>query len=103
MKLLKKITPETILHALSSISGFTVDELQSTSGGGVSQWKHLGMYVARDRGMTLKQVGDIFGRHFTTVTLAEQKVKRALQDDPEITKAIEAVNNAIDSSNDNGD
>tara|TARA_B100000530_G_scaffold133061_1_gene82905 strand:+ start:577 stop:888 length:312 start_codon:yes stop_codon:yes gene_type:complete len=103
MKLLKKITPEAILHALSNVSGFSVEELQSTSGGGVSQWKHLGMFVARDRGMTLKQVGDIFGRHFTTVTLAEQKVRKALQDDPEITQAIEAVNNAIDQPNEDGD
>lgn len=103
MKLLKKITPDTILQALSTASGFTPAELASDTGGGLSQWKHLGMFVARERGMTLKQVGGIFNRHYTTVTLAEQKVKKALEQDAVVTEAVDAVNAAIDQLNENGD
>ena len=52
------------------------------------------MFVARQRGMTLDQVGKLFGKHYTSVSFAERKVERKMNDT--VRRAIDAVNNIVD-------
>lgn len=95
MKLVKKVTPLNILTAVSNVSGFTPDELSTgTNRGTVSDWRHIGMFVAREHGLTLTEAGKLFGRHYTTVTSAERRVRSKLKD-ASVSTAIERVNNSI--------
>ena len=47
----------------------------------VSQARQLGMFIARERGATLQQIGDILGRDHTTVMygIRAEKARRAAQ------------------------
>ena len=96
MKLVKKVTPSSILDAVSNVSGFTTDELSTgTNRGTVSNWRHIGMFVAREHGLTLTEAGDLFGRHYTTVTSAERRVRSTLKEES-VVSAIDRVNNSIE-------
>ena len=96
MKLVKKITPSSILDAVSNVSGFSTDELSTgTNRGTVSDWRHIGMFVAREHGLTLTETGNLFRRHFKTVTSAERRVRSKLKD-KSVVAAIERVNKNIE-------
>ena len=47
----------------------------------VSHARQLGMFIARERGATLQQIGDILGRYHTTVMygIRAEKSRRAAQ------------------------
>ena len=53
------------------------------------------MFVAREHGLTLTEAGDLFGRHYTTVTSAERRVISKLKDES-VVSAIDRVNNSIE-------
>jgi chromosomal replication initiation ATPase DnaA len=100
MKLVKKVSPVSILEAVSKVSGFTVPELSTgTNRGTVSDWRHIGMFIARERGLTLTESGELFGRHFTTATAAERRVRSKLKDES-VQSAIERVNKLIEEQQD---
>tara|TARA_R110002020_G_scaffold472468_1_gene700557 strand:- start:250 stop:558 length:309 start_codon:yes stop_codon:yes gene_type:complete len=95
MNLSTKCHPESVLTAVSEISGYSPDEIVSSKrGNSITAWRHIGMFVARQRGMTLDQVGKLFGKHYTSVSFAERKVERKMNDT--VRRAIEAVNNKVD-------
>tara|TARA_R100000278_G_scaffold121722_1_gene106303 strand:- start:1187 stop:1495 length:309 start_codon:yes stop_codon:yes gene_type:complete len=94
MILHKKTSSEHILEALSSVSGYSTKDLKgNTRDAAVCQWRHLGMYAARKKGYTLVEVGKMFNRHFSTVIMAEKKVK---QHQKTITEALTMLNKHID-------
>tara|TARA_B100000902_G_C26609159_1_gene574213 strand:- start:79 stop:387 length:309 start_codon:yes stop_codon:yes gene_type:complete len=94
MILHKKTSSEHILDALSSVSGYTTKELQSsTRDAAICQWRHLGMYAARLKGHTLVEVGKMFNRHFSTVIMAEKKV---LEHSDKVEVALQSLNSHID-------
>ena len=100
MKLVKKVSPVSILEAVSEVSGFTSSELSTgTNRGTVSDWRHIGMFVAREHGLTLSESGQLFGRHFTTATAAERRVRAKLKDEL-VRSAIERVNKHIEEQQD---
>jgi len=89
IKLVKKTTPESILDAVSDVSGYSQDELRgSARGATLAQWRHVGMHVARDRGLTLVAAGNIFRRHFSTATMAYQKVEQGKHDIEDILRSV---------------
>ena len=96
MKLVKKVSPKNILEAVASVSGFSVEELSTgTNRGNVSDWRHIGMFIAREHGLTLTEAGDLFGRHFTTATAAERRGRAKLKEEA-VQSAIERVNNFLE-------
>ena len=102
MNLIYKTTPDTILNAVSHVSGYSTTELTAKGHTHtVSQWSQLGIFVARRRGLTLAEAGKVFGRHFTTAIVADRKVMALVDDDTEVGKAVDAVNDFIDKQNSN--
>ena len=96
MRLVKKVEPKTILNALTDVSGFTSEDLSSNmSGGTITDWRHLGMYVSKEYGIPLKVIGEMFGRHFSTVSSAERKIKSLLEQD-EVSSAVNKVRSKIE-------
>ena len=94
MILHKKTSSAHILDALSSVSGYSAEDLKSgTRDAAVCQWRHLGMFAARARGYTLVEVGKMFNRHFSTVIMAEKKVK---QHKSSVKDTLESLNEHID-------
>ena len=99
MKLIYKTMPDTILNAVSHVSGYSPAELTAKGHTHtVSQWRQLGIYAARRRGLTLAEAGKVFGRHFTTAIVADRKVM-ALVEDTKVGKALDAINDFIDEQN----
>lgn len=77
MILHKKTSPESVIEAISNVSGYSVSELKGPArDASLCQWRHLGMYAARQKGFTLVEVGKLFNRHFSTVIMAEKKVDK---------------------------
>ena len=98
MKLIKKVEPQAVMTALTDISGFTSEDLASDlSGGTIADWRHLGMYVARDYGIPIKTIGEMFGRHFSTVSSAERKVKSLLKHE-EVSSAIDRIKSKVENT-----
>jgi chromosomal replication initiation ATPase DnaA len=98
MKLVKKVEPQQVLKAITDISGFTSEDLSSdVSGGTIADWRHLGMYVSKEYGIPLKTIGEMFGRHFSTVSSAERKVKSLLKHD-EVSSAIDKIKDKIENT-----
>ena len=96
MKLVKKVSPKSILEAVYEVSGFSIKELSTgTNRGTVSDWRHIGMFISREHGLTLAEAGELFGRHFTTVTAAERRVRAKLKDES-VQSAIELVNDFLE-------
>mgnify|MGYP003656370124 CR=1 FL=1 len=67
MILHKKTSPESIIEAISNVSGYSVSDL---------------------KGFTLVEVGKLFNRHFSTVIMAEKKVDQYKNT---ISDSLEAV------------
>ncbi len=89
MRLVKKTTSESILDAISDVSGYSPEELRGRERGAtLAQWRHVGMHVARERGMTLIAAGEIFNRHFTTAIMAYNKVEENRDDIEGILKEV---------------
>jgi|TARA_R100001463_G_scaffold57935_1_gene110226 chromosomal replication initiation ATPase DnaA len=98
MRLIKKVDPQSVMKALTDISGFTSEDLASeASGGTIADWRHLGMYVAKGYGIPLKTIGEMFGRHFSTVSSAERKVKSLLKHD-EVSSAIDKIKDKVENT-----
>tara|TARA_R100000353_G_scaffold144999_1_gene103940 strand:- start:1048 stop:1353 length:306 start_codon:yes stop_codon:yes gene_type:complete len=98
MKLVKKVEPQTVLNAITELSGFTSEDLSSdVSGGTIADWRHLGMYIAKEYGIPLKTIGAMFGRHFSTVSSAERKVKSLLQHE-EVSSAIDKIKAKVENT-----
>tara|TARA_B100000745_G_C20032210_1_gene351452 strand:+ start:80 stop:394 length:315 start_codon:yes stop_codon:yes gene_type:complete len=99
MNLIYKTTPDSILNAVSHVSGYSTAELTAKGHAHtISQWRQLGIYAARRRGLTLVEAGKVFGRHFTTAIVADRKIM-ALVEDTKVGKALDAINNFIDEQN----
>ncbi len=82
------------MEALSNVSGYSTKDLKSSNrDASISQWRHLGMYAARKKGYTLVEVGKMFNRHFSTVIMAEKKVK---QHKSNIKDTLQSLNQHID-------
>ena len=93
MILHKKTSPESVIDAVSTVSGYKTEELKGPNrDAALCQWRHLGMYVARQKGFTLVEVGKLFNRHFSTVIMAEKKVGEHKND---ITNHLESVDDYI--------
>ncbi len=101
MNLIYKTTPKKIVDAVSAISGFSPTEL-TTKGHShsTSKWRQLGIYVARHRGLTLKEAGETFNRHFTTAIVSEKRVASVLAEgNVDVSKALEDINEFLDKGN----
>ena len=86
------------MNALIDVSGFTSEDLASeATGGTIADWRHLGMYVAREYGIPIKTTGEMFGRHFSTVSSAERKVKSLLKQD-EVSSAIDRIKSKVENT-----
>jgi len=102
MNLIYKTTPDSILNAVSHVSGYSPAELTAKGHTHtVSQWRQLGIFVARRRGLTLVEAGKVFGRHFTTAIVADRKVMALADEDAEVGKALDAINDFIDKQHSN--
>tara|TARA_R110000824_G_scaffold41603_1_gene123583 strand:+ start:208 stop:519 length:312 start_codon:yes stop_codon:yes gene_type:complete len=89
MILHKKTSPESIIEAISNVSGYSVSELKGPArDAALCQWRHVGMFAARQKGFTLVEVGKLFNRHFSTVIMAEKKVDQYKNT---ISDSLEAV------------
>lgn len=98
MKLIKKVEPQAVMTALTDVSGFTPEDLASeATGGSIADWRHLGMYVAKEYGIPLKVIGEMFGRHFSTVSSAERKV-RALLKHEEVSSAVDKIKSRVENT-----
>jgi len=98
MRLVKKVEPQAIMNALTDISGFTSEDLASeATGGTIADWRHLGMYVAKEYGIPLKTIGEMFGRHFSTVSSAERKVRSLLEQD-EVSSAVNRIKSKVENT-----
>jgi|TARA_A100001391_G_scaffold197367_1_gene177384 chromosomal replication initiation ATPase DnaA len=99
MQLTYKVSPQAIAKAISKVSGFSVYELKNEGHSHtLAQWRHLGMYLARESGMTYVEAGEVFNRHFSTALTSHRKVKKSL-DDPQIADALGQIKNFLNKEN----
>tara|TARA_R100001440_G_scaffold868_1_gene2899 strand:- start:25700 stop:26005 length:306 start_codon:yes stop_codon:yes gene_type:complete len=98
MKLIKKVEPKKIIDVITELSGFSSDDLSSQeTSGSVADWRHIAMYVAKENGIPIKKIGEMFNRHFSTVSAAERKVK-AMLDHEEITAVLDNIKDKLTST-----
>jgi hypothetical protein len=76
MKLVKKNANEHIMEAVIDVSGYTKEELLTSRQHSITSWVHLGIYVAKQSGMTIEESATLFGRHFATGHASIKKVKK---------------------------
>ena len=94
MQLVRKTPPQSIMLAVSYVSGFTPNELKAGGKGGtICQWRYLGMYVARERGHTMRVSGELFGKHYSSVNWAVQKVESNMET---VRPTLKTINNILD-------
>lgn len=94
MQLVRKTPPQSIMLAVSYVSGFTPDELkEGGKGGTICQWRYLGMYVARERGHTMRTSGELFGKHYSSVNWAIQKVEKNMSS---VKPTLKTINSILD-------
>ena len=96
MKLIKKTAKENILKAVTEISGYDEGELKTSKKHSITQWAHLGIYVANESGMTIEESATLFGRHFATGHASIKKVKNNFQDVEEDIKEIVSTKMKLD-------
>ena len=99
MQLTYKVSPQSIAKTISKVSGFSVYELKNEGHSHtLAQWRHLGMYLARESGMTYVEAGEVFNRHFSTALTSHRKVKKSL-DDPLISSALTQIKTFLNKQN----
>ena len=99
MQLTYKVSPQAIAKAISKVSGFSVYELKNEGHSHtLAQWRHLGMYLARESGMTYVEAGEVFNRHFSTALTSHRKVKKSL-DDPLVSSALTQIKTVFNKQN----
>ena len=100
MNLIYKTTPKKIVDAVSAISGFSPTE-RTTQGHShsTSKWRQIGIYVARHRGLTLKEAGETFNRHFTTAIVSEKRVAAQVGKNKDVDRALASINDFIEKEN----
>ena len=104
MNLTYKVTPESIVKAVSKVSGFTVYELKNEGHSHtLAQWRHLGIYIARESGLTFVEAGKVFNRHFSTALTSYKKVSSSLEDQ-DVAQALGNINKFLNKPDrDDGD
>jgi chromosomal replication initiation ATPase DnaA len=99
MQLTYKVSPQAIAKAISKVSGFSVYELKNEGHSHtLAQWRHLGMYLARESGMTYVEAGEVFNRHFSTALTSHRKVKKSL-DDPLVSSDLTQIKTFLNKQN----
>lgn len=58
----KKTNPEVYLEAVAAVSGYDSNTLLGSQKHSVTPWLALGMYVAREEGLTYAEIGKVFQR-----------------------------------------
>lgn len=100
MNLIYKTTPKKILEAVSAISGFSLNELTAKGHShSASKWRQIGIYVARQRGLTLAEAGETFNRHFTTAIVSEKRITAQVGKNKDVDRALASINDFIEKEN----
>ena len=80
MKLVRKNTKQNVMQAVVQVSGYTEEELKDSRKHDVTDWVKLGIYVANQSGISIKDSAGLFGRHFATGHQSINKVKKNFYD-----------------------
>ena len=58
----KKTNPRVYLEAVAAVSGYDINTLLGSQKHSITPWAAIGMFVAREAGLTYAEIGELFQR-----------------------------------------
>ena len=95
MNLVKKKKTNNLVQAVCDVSGYSKQEILTSTNHSVTPWARLGMYLAKKHGgKTFDESAKMIGRHFTSGWLSVKKVEESL-DKQSVNHALEEIKSLV--------